>query len=185
MPIPFPERLQSSGVSLRMLSAEDVAWIQAACDRLEMARFLPALPSPYTLADAESFVRYAENAWEEGSSAPFAITATEGEPLGSIEVHLKATDTSHAGVGYWLRPEGRGRGAATEAVRLVSSWAFEQLHVGRLSLITDPDNEPSQRVAERAGFRREGLLRSWHPTPSGRRDCVMFSLLPSDVTPAP
>lgn len=185
MPIPFPERLQSSGVSLRMFSADDAGWIQAACDRPEMTRFLPALPSPYTLADAESFVTYAENAWEQGSSAPFAITAIEGdEPLGSIEVHLRATDASHAGVGYWLRPEGRGRGAATEAVKLVSTWAFEQLHVSRLSLITDPDNEPSQRVAERAGYRREGLLRAWLSTPSGRRDCVMFSLLPSDITPA-
>lgn len=56
------------------------------------------------------------------------------------------------------------------------------LGVGRLSLITDPENLASQRVAERAGFRREGLLRAWHPTRSGRRDSVMFSLIPDDLT---
>jgi RimJ/RimL family protein N-acetyltransferase len=163
-----------------MFSPGDAAWIQAACDRPEMARFLPALPSPYTLADAEAFVRYTQNAWEQGSSAPFAITSTKGEPLGAVEVHLNPRDASHAGVGYWLRPEGRGRGAATEAVRLVSAWAFDQLEVERLSLITDPANKASQRVAERAGYRQEGLLRCWLLTPSGRRDCLMFSLLPSD-----
>jgi RimJ/RimL family protein N-acetyltransferase len=46
-------------------------------------------------------------------------------------------------------------------VRLVSAWAFDQLKVERMSLITDPANEASQRVAERAGYRQEGLLRSW------------------------
>ena len=181
MPVPFPKSLHASSVALRMFSAEDAPWIQAACDRPEMARFVPVLPSPYTLADAEAFVRYAENAWEQGSSAPFAITTTGNEPLGSVEVHPKSTDASHAGVGYWLRPEARGRGAATEAVRLVSAWAFDELRIERLSLITDPANEASMRVAERAGYLREGLLRAWHPTRSGRRDSVMFSLVPSDL----
>jgi GNAT acetyltransferase-like protein len=83
-----------------MFSPDDAAWIQAVCDRPEMARFVPVLPSPYTLADAEGFVRYAQDAWEQGSSAPFAITTTEGEPLGAVEVHLNPRDASHAGVGY-------------------------------------------------------------------------------------
>jgi RimJ/RimL family protein N-acetyltransferase len=96
-------------------------------------------------------------------------------------VHLSANDRGRAGVGYWLRPEGRGRGAATEALRLVSRWAFEALGIERLNLITDPENTASQRVAERAGFVREGVLRAWHPTRTGRRDSVMFSLLRSDL----
>jgi RimJ/RimL family protein N-acetyltransferase len=98
---------------------------------------------------------------------------------------LNPTDDGRVVVGYGLRPEARGRGAATEAVRLVSTWAFDQIHIERLSLMTYPTNEPSQRVAARAGYKREeGLLRAWYPTPLGRRDCVMFSLLPSDVSPS-
>jgi len=73
------------------------------------------------------------------------------------------------------------RRAATIAVRLVSSWAFE-LGIRRLNLITAPENAASQRVAERAGFTREGLLRAWLPTSTGRRDSVMYSLLPNDLT---
>jgi RimJ/RimL family protein N-acetyltransferase len=86
-------------------------------------------------------------------------------------------------VGYWLRPEARGRGAATIAVRLVARWAFATLGIQRLSLTTAPENVPSRRVAERAGFTAEGLLRSWLPTTRGRRDCLMFSLLPADFEP--
>jgi RimJ/RimL family protein N-acetyltransferase len=167
-----------------MFVPEDPSWIQPACDRAEMARFIPGLPSPFTFADAEAFVRYAQDAWKQGSGAPFAISATDGQPLGAVEVHLNPTDDGRAVVGYWLRPEARGQGAATEAVRLVSTWAFDQIHIERLSLMTYPANEASQRVAARAGYKREGLLRAWYPTPLGRRDCVMFSLLPSDVSPS-
>jgi RimJ/RimL family protein N-acetyltransferase len=173
----FPTNLESDAVALRRFHRADAEWIREACDRPEMARFVPILPSPYTLQDAEAFIRYAEDAWEQESSAPFAITSLNGDPLGAIELHLNRVDRGHAGIGYWLRAEARGRGAATNALKLVSVWAFRDLHIERLSLITDPENEASQRVAERAGFNREGLLRAWRPTRNGRRDSVMFSLV--------
>jgi RimJ/RimL family protein N-acetyltransferase len=177
----FPTGLASARVALRAFRSSDIPWIALACDRPEMARFVPVLPSPYTEEDAAAFVAYADEAWVEGVSAPFAIDSTGGEPLGAIEVSPSSHDPALAGVGYWLRPEARGNGAATEALRLVSRWAFEALAMERLSLITDPENAASQRVAERAGFLREGVLRAWHPTRKGRRDAVMFSLLPRDL----
>ena len=182
MVVLFPENLHGALVALRMFSAEDAPWIQMACDRPEMARFIPVIPSPYTIAHAKAFVRYAQDAWEQETSAPFAITTTAGQPLGAIEVQREQSDPAHAAIGYWLRPEARGRGAATEAVRLASLWAFDALHVERLSLITNPENKASQSVAERAGYRREGLFRAWESTSTGRRDSVMFSLLPSDLS---
>lgn len=178
---PFPSDLMTQKIALRKFRSKDVSWVAIACNRPEMARFVPVLPSPYTEEDAETFVAYAEQAWEEGSSAPFAIESVGGEPLGAVEVHRSGTDIGLAGVGYWLRPEGRGRGAATEAVRLVCEWAFRHLAIERINLITDPENRASQKVAERVGFHREGLLRAWHPTRQGRRDSVMFSLLPRDL----
>ena len=48
----------------------------------------------------------------------------------------------------------------TRALRLLSGWALDELELRRLELITDPDNVASQRVAEKVGFRREGVLRS-------------------------
>jgi RimJ/RimL family protein N-acetyltransferase len=66
---------------------------------------------------------------------------------------------------------------------LCPRWAFTVVGIDRLSLQTAPENVASQRVAERAGFTREGLLRAWMPTPGGRRHSVMFSLLAIDTTP--
>jgi RimJ/RimL family protein N-acetyltransferase len=67
-------------------------------------------------------------------------------------------------------------------LRRLARYAFEDLELGRLELITDPDNAASQRAAEKAGFTREGVLRSHLLHPDGRRrDSVMFSLVPGEL----
>ena len=91
-------------------------------------------------------------------------------------------DAGRAEIGYWLVPSARGRGAAAAAVRLLSRWALRELGLARLALHTHEDNVASQRVAERAGFTREGLLRSFDTRGERPRDLVVFSLLPSDLS---
>lgn len=89
-------------------------------------------------------------------------------------------DQARAAAGYWLARDARGRGVATRTLRLLARWAFDHLAVARLELTCAPDNIASQRVAERCGFVREGVLRSHIRFQGGRRDSVMFSLLPSE-----
>jgi RimJ/RimL family protein N-acetyltransferase len=184
VPLAFPEPpLATEGIALRRPSPSDITWITAACNDRELSRYVPVIPFPYSQADACNFIERATRGWAEGSGAIFVIAnLTGGDGLGTIALHLFANDATLAETGYWLCREARGHGAATIAVRLVSAWAFDQLGIQRLNLITAPENLASQRVAERAGFTREGLLRAWAPTRDGRRDSVMFSLLPDDTT---
>jgi RimJ/RimL family protein N-acetyltransferase len=179
----FPDPpLSTAGVVLRQVAANDVGWITAACRDRELSRYMPALPYPYSESDARAFTKQAARGWAEGTGATFAIArAADGDGLGTIELHLDSADPGLAEVGYWLRREARGHGAVTVAVRLVAGWAFGELGVERLNLMTIPENTASQRVAERAGFTREGLLRAWIATADGRRDGVMYSLLPGDL----
>ena len=108
--------------------------------------------------------------------------AAHPEPLGLVSLRIAERDPGLAAVGYWLRPEARGRGAATIALQLVARWAFDEVGVQRLELTTAPENVASQRVAERAGFIREGVLRRLVATKTnGRQDTVLFSLLPADL----
>ena len=146
-------------------------------------RWVVDAPQPYAEDDARQFIELADRAWDEGRRAIFAIANAEtASGLGVVDLHLDVRgEPGLASVGYWLRPQARGRGSAARAVRLVSRWALTELGVERLYLTTAPDNVPSQRVAERAGFNREGLLRAHLPTPAGRRDSVIFSLLPGDL----
>jgi ribosomal-protein-alanine N-acetyltransferase len=75
----------------------------------------------------------------------------------------------------------RGRGAAGHAVAAIARWAFTGLRIPRLELYVEPWNQASIRTAERAGFRREGLLRSWQEVGGQRRGMYMYSLLPAGL----
>jgi RimJ/RimL family protein N-acetyltransferase len=182
MRLAFPDPpLGAAGIVLRRLVTDDIPWITAACGDRDLSRYIPVIPYPYTQSDARAFVQHTARGWAEGTGAAFVIAdAPTGDGLGTVGLHLFADDAELAEVGYWLRKEARGRGAATAAVRLVAGWAFGTLGIERLNLITAPNNEASQRVAVRTGFTREGLLRAWMPTSNSRRDSIMFSLLPDD-----
>jgi RimJ/RimL family protein N-acetyltransferase len=88
-----------------------------------------------------------------------------------------------AELGYWTRADARGQGVAPRAVRLVSRWLFEEQDAGRVQLRAEVENVPSQRVAEKAGFTREGVLRSsgWSERRNRRLDFVVYSLLPPEL----
>ena len=171
--------LHGERVVLRPWRLEDVPAVAAACQDAEIARWLAFVPQPYTEGDARFYVRDCLAAGEDRT--PFAITdAATGDVIGSIDMRINQMRTGH--IGYWLAAEARGRGRTTEALLTLSRWGFEELGLGRVELVTDPDNIASQRVAEKAGFTREGILRSILLNRDGsRRDGVMFSLLPADL----
>jgi RimJ/RimL family protein N-acetyltransferase len=185
--IPAPDPPLSDGVvTLRPWRIEDVDALVACIDGdEEIARWLDAVPQPYREAEARAWVEHATAAWREETSAPFAVTdASNSGLLGSVGFGWVGEREEQAGeIGYWLRKEARGGGLTTRAVRLVSQWAVRELGCERLQLRADERNVSSQRVAEKAGFTREGVLRSVHfNARQGRRvDFVMFSLLPGEL----
>ena len=172
--------VRSERLVLRAWRLEDAPAVAAACQDADIARWLALVPEPYTEEDARFYIRDCLRGAGE-DRAPFAITDSEtGEVIGSIEMRINRLRTGH--VGYWLAPEARGRGLTSEALLALSRWGFQELGLGRVELVTDPDNIASQRVAEKAGFTREATLRSILVTrDGGRRDGVMFALLPGDL----
>lgn len=169
VPVIAPDpQLAADGVVLRVPDDGDASWITEAYNDPDIAEFIVGMPPP--------------RRWASATAAEFVIAdAAHTEPLGLVSLRIAERDPGLAAVGYWLRPEARGRGAATVAVQLIARWAFDELGVQRLELTTAPENVASQRVAERAGFTREGVLRGLQAKDDGRRDSVMFSLLPADL----
>jgi len=85
---------------------------------------------------------------------------------------------------YWMRPEDRGRGIASRAVRATTLWAHRNLAVSRIWLEIRPGNGPSLRVAERAGYHFEQRLprhcREWSSEDAERdswHDCLIWGHL--------
>ena len=172
-------------VALRPLRAEDAPDITASCQDPDIQRWVPMVPAPYTETDARRFILMTLQAWHDGTGYEFAIAdpATDGY-VGSIGIHLGPSPRRHA-VGYIVSPQARRRGYATRALRLITRWAFEQLGVERLALWTLPGNVASQAVADKAGFRFEGLARNWEVDRDERPiDAVMYSITPEDLADA-
>jgi [ribosomal protein S5]-alanine N-acetyltransferase len=128
---------------------------------------------------AEQLLELNRSRWDRDEAATFAICDATGGCVGHVFVNL--TGIRRGSVGYWLLPDARGKGLATSAVNLVSRWALRDLALARLALLTEPANGQAQRVAERNGFQREGVLRSYTEIDGRRVDNVSFSLLPSDL----
>ena len=163
-------------VTLRQWREDDVDAITAACQDERIQHWIPMIPRPYLREHAQAYVRGDVAGLGEHQ---YAIEV-DGRPVGAIGMTVNPMRAGH--VGYWCAAEARGRGVVTRALRLLSRYGFEELGLQRLELITDPDNHASQRVAEKAGYRREGVLRSHLDHPDGRRrDSVMFSLLPGEL----
>jgi RimJ/RimL family protein N-acetyltransferase len=169
--------LRTDNLLIRPWREADAPAVHAACQDPEIQHWIPLIPRPYSLEDARAFVA------DEIGLGPYqwAIEA-DGGLVGSIGMRVDEESAS-GHIGYWCTREARGRGTVTRALRRVCRYGFDDLGLARLELIADPDNAASQRVAEKAGFRREAVLRSHMLHPDGRRrDSVLFSLLPGELS---
>jgi [ribosomal protein S5]-alanine N-acetyltransferase len=177
--VPPDPPLSNGVITLRPLDERDLAAIEQAARDAEILKWFDLRtrsPADYLAAKRE--------AWAEGTGASFAICDATRPDTCLGQVFIERDDDGRGSVGYWVLEDGRGKGHATRAVRLMASWALPEMRLGRLQLHTDPENVASQRVAKRAGFTREGVLRAYHGRRDGTRaDAVVYSLLPQDVAP--
>lgn len=178
------EPLRDGPTALRPWRDSDLGQLVAACQDPEISRWT-SVPRPYGEADARAYLLQRYGAIHAETAAPFAIVGPEsGALLGSVALNWLEWRHLRGEVGYWLAAEARGHGHATRAVRLISRWGFEALGLERLELLAATANPASQRVAERAGFVREALLRSYMRGRDGRQDMVAFSLLRDEYASA-
>lgn len=180
-PIPDPDPPLAGGhIRLRWLCEDDAPAVVAACRDPEIPRWT-YMEHGLTRRRAAGWIERSIRLRAEGSGARFAIVgADDGRFLGQVGLSidwLRVTGETF----YWVAAPARRRGAAATALGLVSRWALGPLGLERLELLADPRNRASQRVAERAGYVREGTLRSYQPFKGRRMDAVMFSLLPADL----
>lgn len=173
--------LAGARIVLRPFRDGDAPAIAAACQDPEIPRFT-MMPEAMTVEQARRWVEVGLEWWPRGI-ARFAITVPpDDDCLGQIGVQFDPA-MRRAEAFYWLDQHARGRGLAVEALDLVTRWAFDDHGIVRMQLATHLDNEASQQVAERCGYRREGVLRAWEPVKDGQPDVVMWSRLPADPGP--
>jgi RimJ/RimL family protein N-acetyltransferase len=182
-PHPEPAEIVAGRLQLRPFLPRDVEGVYTACQDADIQRWT-TVPAPYRRAHAEGYVRDNSLAgWEEGAGRSYAVTdATTGDLLGTIGLVEYDADGQIAEIGYWVSPGARGRGVATQATTAMARWCFGALGVARLQWAAEVGNEASRRVALRAGFTVEGVLRDRIRARDGSRaDAWVGSLLPRDL----
>jgi len=170
------EPLIDGETALRAWRDSDLQALVIACQDPEISRWTRV-----------AYLLQRHDTLHAGTAAPFAIvsSADRDHLLGSISLMRFSWQHARAEVGYWLAKEARGQGHVTRAVGLITEWGFRHLALERIELLAATGNPASQRVAERCGFTREAVLRSYLPGKEGRQDMVAFGLLVSDPRAAP
>ena len=183
--IDLPTSVETERLILRPPQAGDGAVLHAAvADSLvELRRFLASLPWVAVEPSVESSELYCRNAQANFISRkdlPFLVfEKSSGQLLGATGLHRTVWSVPKTEIGYWGRTSRCGNGFTSEAVEAISTYAFSNLRAVRLEIITDEENEPSRRVAERCGFVLEGILRSERRAPDGKlRNTCIYARLP-------
>ncbi len=163
--------LRAGDLLLRPPEEGDAAAIAAACADPDIPRFIPAIPVPYTEADARAWLAEQEELRETQGEHNFVVLRGE-RFLGVVGIRAWEGGT----IGYWLAPEARGDGVMAQAVRAVVDWARGEHGIRKLAILAHADNVASQRVAERAGFKRVGPVAHGMPFRDGSTSAVRYEI---------
>lgn len=172
--------LPGDGILLRPFRPADAPDVAAACTDPVTQTWLP-LPNPYTLESAQFYVtEFSEQTLTSGGGIVFCV---EKDRRLAAAIDLKHTDWRGltTEIGYWTAPWARGQGVMTEAVRVLSRWALLEQGFERVEIRAATGNVASRRVAEKAGFTAEGVLRNAGYVHGGRVDLTVLSLVPADL----
>jgi RimJ/RimL family protein N-acetyltransferase len=168
-----------SRVRLEPFAEAHVAELEAMLDDPDIVRFT-RVPDAAPPGFAREWLGRYEKGRRDGTREAFAAVDPDGRLVGLALAPQIDRDACEAELGYLVAPWARGRGVATELLRLLTDWAFAEAGILRAELVIDVANLASKRVAERAGYVREGVMRSVDFKAGARIDAELWSRLPTD-----
>jgi [ribosomal protein S5]-alanine N-acetyltransferase len=154
-------------IGIRELTPDDAPWFSRGLHDAEVVRH-SGMSRP--LGEAEARERLAS----PRTGVHERAIADDDEPLGVALLFAIVAHEQRAEAGFWLLPEGRGRGAATRGLELICEWGAAELGLQRYDAFSDADNPAAHAVLERAGFSGEGLMHRRHARGAERIDAVVF-----------
>ena len=144
-------------VQLRPWKPEDRETVAALCDTVDRRFLSDRMPSPYAVADADSWLGYVSQ--HDGKDGLFRAMLADGVVVGMISAEQKQdVYRKDAELGYSLATNRWSKGLMTEAVRQFCPLAFAALEIVRITGMVYEENVASRKVLEKNGFVREGTM---------------------------
>ena len=172
-------------VSIRRARDGDARVMSAWRNMAELRRYQPLLPLPPAAVRRRLRQEGRASLADERGHALTWIVEADGEPAGWVSLRNVDWINRSGSLGFSIAPWAQGQGVGTRAVAQVLDLAFAPGRLQRIEADCDIDNERSQRLLERLGFEREGILRAFARMPEGRRDFYLYSLLAGEWAGAP
>jgi RimJ/RimL family protein N-acetyltransferase len=177
----FPSpAIRSDRLDLREFDADDLG----LASEVAASGAPEALPPGFPANPDELAERFASGMHLGGRGTAvhlMMLDRASGRIVGSIGLFHADWEVRSAEIGYGVRSDARGKGYATEALAAVARWALTEGGIQRAWLTANTDNVASTRVAEKAGFRREGTLRRAAREDDGLHDLAVYSLLDDEL----
>ena len=172
--------IRTDRLDLRELGADDLALASEVAAAGEREALPPGVP-----ANGGELAEWFANGMHRGERSTavhlMMLDRVRGRMVGSIGVFHADWEVRSAEIGYGVRSDARGHGYATEALAAVARWVLTEGGIQRAWLTTNTGNIASARVAEKAGFRREGTLRRAGKEDDGLHDLAVYSLLDDEL----
>ncbi|OGO30443.1 MAG: hypothetical protein A2Z29_05260 [Chloroflexi bacterium RBG_16_56_11] len=148
----------------------------------ELTPWLPFAHAEYSMKETREWLKRRSGDWDTGMAYDFAILDTgNGNFLGGCGLNRIDYENRRANLGYWVRTGRAGQGVATTATLMLAGFGFRELSLNRVEILVAMGNRRSQRVADKVGAKREGVLRNRLVVRGKVHDGVMFSLIPQDM----
>ncbi|MET7706041.1 GNAT family protein [Micromonospora sp. NPDC005413] len=179
-----PVKIVSSELEIREFGPQDVAQVAAFVAAEDRTALPPG--SPEAVADVDEWLAATVHRRRlDGEGVHLAMVQTaSGEIVGSLGLRDTDWRAGRSEIGYGVRASRRGRGHATEAARAVGRWALTEGGMRRIQMRVRLDNVVSLRVAEKAGYHREGILRMVDWDGEKAHDLAVFSMIATDLETA-
>jgi ribosomal-protein-serine acetyltransferase len=170
----------SDGVQLRSLTEADVKELFGLIEanRSYLAPWMP-WAAGQTVDGTAEFVR--KSIKQEADDDGFQVAVIVDGAIAGVLGHEVDRENRTTTIGYWLAEDQQGRGLMTAAVKRLLEHAFDELRLNRVGIEVAPNNPRSRALAERLGFREEGVLREAERfADDDYRDLVLYSMLASE-----
>ncbi len=173
--------LRSANFVFRPLVPEDApGFVDAVLESTStLAPWMPWAHEGYAMAEALAWIDWCQQGWQERSSFEFGIFDREsGAFAGGCGLNQFNQLHGHCNLGYWVRQSFQRRGAATDAIRTLSDFAFTELPLGRIEIAVAIGNAASLGAARKAGALEEVVARNRLKLGERFIDAHVLSLVP-------
>ncbi|GAA0765843.1 GNAT family N-acetyltransferase [Clostridium subterminale] len=173
--------LNGKRIYLETLTAKvDAKILQENINDFEQTKYMHEVPYPYTLEDAESYIKYLKSITDDSCIELGIFNRSTDEFIGVVSLSNINYQYENGEIGYWIRKKFWNKGYAKEATQMLIRYAFQKLNLVRIYATLQKENTGSLALLTNLGFQIEGLMRKSVKNKGKLVDRYICSLLLED-----